>query len=103
MAVVHKFELNYDKPVAYELHSHFEVLHAGVQNEKPYMWVKTEQIIGPRRVHEFYILGTGQEFSRLDTALKTFFDGEYVWHVVQAKKARVAPEVTDPLEALKKK
>jgi hypothetical protein len=117
LSIIYKYKLDFQKPIGLELHSQYEITHAAMQGGEPYLWVKTEPVIGPRRVVEFYIVGTGQEFSSKDNVLVTFFDGDLTWHLVQARKPLQAEVINrnegtlgleddipiDPLEALKKK
>ena len=93
--MIYKYELNFDKNVALELHSQFKITGAALQGKKPYIWVKTEEILGPRRIYEFYMVGTGVEFPRNDYPLYTISQGNDEWHVMQARKALNAA-VVDP-------
>lgn len=65
---------------------HFSfVVAAGVQNGIPHMWVD----MGPYDTTEkrqFYIVGTGHEYAKEDLYTATFFDGPFVWHLIEATK-----------------
>lgn len=97
MSIISKFELNFDHPVAIDLHNQFQVLGVTCE-DKPYIFIKTEDILGPRRVHEFYVIETNVEFPRQDTPHATFTFADADWHVIQSRKAGTAQIINKPVE-----
>ena len=80
MKKVFKYELSFSDPVSIPEFS--QVVHAGMQNGKPFLWAEVHD--GDTSVNSrvsYVICATGQALPELATHVKTFFDGDFVWHL----------------------
>lgn len=74
-----KYELSLTEPVSIPEFS--TVVHAAVKDGKYYVWaeVQNEKYINEK--FGLVIFGTGKILPEISTHIKTFIDGDYVWHV----------------------
>ena len=85
--VIHKYSIQICDSFRMLLPCESEILHAGMQDGTPCMWVKLNK--DEREVEErrFAIIGTGHGFGQGEPEyyehIKTFFDRQFVWHLFE--------------------
>ena len=80
MKKVFKYELKHGEAI--KLPKSHEVVHAGMQNAKPYIWAEVYCEDSPICERLGYVIcATGQELPPFACHVKTIMDGPFVWHV----------------------
>lgn len=84
--VIYKYALRDEHCAGYhDLPLGAQIVHAGLQGGGLYLWIKhTTDPAAPKELRSFWLVGTGQEFPAGMTFVGTYFNGAYVWHVLEA-------------------
>jgi hypothetical protein len=83
MRTTHKFPITQHNILYFPLLA--RVLFAGVQDDKPYMWVELDPE-NSNAEREFRIYGTGHTIPDEGFWCASFQHGAYVWHLYEIKQ-----------------
>jgi len=60
-----------------------QIVHFGLQHERPTVWAQVRRDGPAEPFREFVIVGTGHPFPKDYTHRGTVLDGEFVWHLME--------------------
>lgn len=81
MKTIYKYSLK-GASTSILIHKDAEIIHCGNHNGEFCIWAKVDADL-PLEERTFVIVGTGWEIDDNMVYVGTFFEGSYVWHVME--------------------